>query len=360
MDSYGARVVYVVDSAGALVRGSAAARVQALREALPADVAVGFHAHNNLGCGVGNALAAVEAGATWLDGSLRGLGAGAGNAAAGGARGGAGARRPRDERGPVPADGRRRGRRRAAHAAGADHRPHRADASATPASTRSFLLHAERAGAKFGVEPRAVLIELGRRRIVGGQEDMIIDVAAELARGRAAAFLSDGLGPGIASRHAAHPLRLRLGRAHARRCCAKRAELKPPSRLAVGTTVAARAVQHDVVVVDGEAERAGDALDRLLQRRIRERLDLAAAVADEVMVVIAVGQVALVARDRPGRRRSAARAAARSAARGSGRRSRGRRCGPARAAGRRSPARSTRSPARSSSSTTALRAPPRR
>ncbi|MES9536578.1 hypothetical protein [Actinomadura sp. NPDC000600] len=78
LDSYGAEVVYVVDSAGALVPDSAGARVSALRDAVRADI--GFHAHNNLGVGVGNALFAVENGATYIDGSLRGLGAGAGNA----------------------------------------------------------------------------------------------------------------------------------------------------------------------------------------------------------------------------------------------------------------------------------------
>jgi 4-hydroxy-2-oxovalerate aldolase len=180
MASYGAQVVYVVDSAGALVPASAAARVQALRDALPHEVAVGFHAHNNLGCGVGNALAAVEAGATWLDGSLRGLGAGAGNAQL-----------------EVLAAA----LERSGHATNARLFPlmdvaedvvaplmPRAQVIDTTALSlgyagvySSFLLHAERAGAKFGVEPRAVLMELGRRRIVGGQEDMIIDAAAELA-----------------------------------------------------------------------------------------------------------------------------------------------------------------------------------
>jgi 4-hydroxy 2-oxovalerate aldolase len=180
MASYGARVVYVVDSAGAMVPAGAAARVRALRDALDADVAIGFHAHNNLGCGVGNALAAVDAGATWLDGSLRGLGAGAGNA------------------------------QLEVLAAALERSGHQSDAAlfalmdvaedvVAPLMPReqaidktalslgyagvysSFLLHAERAGAKFGVAPRAVLMELGRRRIVGGQEDMIIDAAAELA-----------------------------------------------------------------------------------------------------------------------------------------------------------------------------------
>jgi 4-hydroxy 2-oxovalerate aldolase len=180
MESYGAHIVYIVDSAGALVPAGAAARVAALREALAPATAVGFHAHNNLGCGVGNALAAVDAGASWLDGSLRGLGAGAGNAQL-----------------EVLAAA----LERSGHTTSADlfalmdvaedvvaplmERPQIVDRGALSIGYAgvysSFLLHAERAGAKFGVEPRAVLMELGRRRIVGGQEDMIIDAAAQLA-----------------------------------------------------------------------------------------------------------------------------------------------------------------------------------
>lgn len=180
MESYGAQVVYVVDSAGALVPASAAARVAALRDALDPRTAVGFHAHDNLGCGVGNALAGVEAGATWLDGSLRGLGAGAGNA----------------QLEVLAAALERSGHETAAElfplmdvaedvVAPLMPRPQVIDKSALSIGYAgvysSFLLHAERAGAKFGVEPRAVLMELGRRRIVGGQEDMIIDAAADLA-----------------------------------------------------------------------------------------------------------------------------------------------------------------------------------
>jgi len=185
MESYGARVVYIVDSAGALVPRTAAERVAALRDALDDRTAVGFHAHDNLGCGVGNALAAADAGASWLDGSLRGLGAGAGNAQL-----------------EVLAAA----LERSGHATGADlfalmdvaeevvaplmPRPQIVDRTALSLGYAgvysSFLLHAERAAAKFDVEPRAVLMELGRRRIVGGQEDMIIDAAAELAA-RAAA-----------------------------------------------------------------------------------------------------------------------------------------------------------------------------
>lgn len=179
MESYGAAVVYVVDSAGALVPSTAVDRVRALRAALGCDV--GFHAHNNLGCGVGNALAAVEAGATWLDGSTRGLGAGAGNAAT---------------EVLVAA------LERAGHATRADlfalmdvaedvlrplmPREQIIDRTALALGYAgvysSFLLHAERAAAKYGVSARDVLLELGRRGIVGGQEDMIIDVAAEMAR----------------------------------------------------------------------------------------------------------------------------------------------------------------------------------
>lgn len=180
MESYGASVVYIVDSAGAMVPRTAAERVGALRDALDGGTAVGFHAHNNLGCGVGNALAAADAGATWLDGSLRGLGAGAGNAQL-----------------EVLAAA----LERSGHATGVElfplmdvaedvvaslmERPQIIDRTALSLGYAgvysSFLLHAERAAAKFGVEPRAVLMELGRRRIVGGQEDMIIDAAAELA-----------------------------------------------------------------------------------------------------------------------------------------------------------------------------------
>ncbi len=178
MESYGAQVVYVVDSAGALLPTGAAERVRALRQALGCEV--GFHAHDNLGCGVGNALAALDAGASWLDGSLRGLGAGAGNAAT--------------EVLCAALD-------RAGHETGVDlfaisdaaedvvaplmPRPQLVDRASLMLGYAgvysSFLLHTERAAEKYGVDAREILVELGRRRMVGGQEDMIIDVAAELA-----------------------------------------------------------------------------------------------------------------------------------------------------------------------------------
>jgi 4-hydroxy 2-oxovalerate aldolase len=179
LESYGAGVVYVTDSAGALVPAGAAARVAALRGRL--SVPVGFHAHNNLGCGVGNALAAADAGATWLDGSTCGLGAGAGNAAT---------------EVLVAA------LERAGHETGIDvlalmdaaedvvrpllPRPQTIDRTALTLGYAgvysSFLRPAERAAERYGVDARAVLLELGRRGVVGGQEDMIIDVAAALAR----------------------------------------------------------------------------------------------------------------------------------------------------------------------------------
>ena len=178
MDSYGADVVYVVDSAGALTPSGVRERVRALRERIDAEV--GFHAHNNLGCAIGNALAAVDEGATWLDGSVRGLGAGAGNAAT--------------EVLCAALD-------RAGHETGVDvfKLVDAAEDVVAPLLPRvptidrasltlgyagvysSFRLHAERAAEKYGVDARDVLVELGRRRIVGGQEDMIIQVAAEMA-----------------------------------------------------------------------------------------------------------------------------------------------------------------------------------
>ena len=178
METAGAEVVYVVDSAGALLPSGAAERVRAVRQHV--SCAVGFHAHNNLGCAVGNTLAGIDAGATWVDGSLRGLGAGAGNAQL--------------EVLCAALD-------RAGHVTSVDAfalsdlaeevvaplmaRPQIIDRTALALGYAgvysSFLLHTERAARRYGVDPRAVLVELGERRMVGGQEDMIIDVAAELA-----------------------------------------------------------------------------------------------------------------------------------------------------------------------------------
>jgi 4-hydroxy 2-oxovalerate aldolase len=179
MESYGAHVVYAVDSAGALVPRGAAERVTALRDRL--DVEVGFHAHNNLGCAIGNTLAAVDAGATWADGSLRGLGAGAGNCATE-------VLATALERHGAPTDVDLFALMDVAEEVVAPllPRPQIIDRESLilgyAGVYSSFRLHAERAAAKYGVDARDILVELGRRAIVGGQEDMIIDVAAELSQ----------------------------------------------------------------------------------------------------------------------------------------------------------------------------------
>jgi 4-hydroxy 2-oxovalerate aldolase len=179
MESYGADCVYVVDSAGALLPDEAAARVRALKEAL--KVQVGFHAHNNLGLGVGNTLAAVAAGADQVDGTLRGLGAGAGNTAT--------------ELIAATLD-----------KLGYEHDwdvfslldaaefvvkplmpfqpfPDRDSIAIGYAGVYStFLLHAKRLGQQYNVDPLEILVELGRRKAVAGQEDWILDVTLELAK----------------------------------------------------------------------------------------------------------------------------------------------------------------------------------
>lgn len=188
MSDAGADTLYVVDSAGALLPHQVTHRVQALRAELGEMVPLGMHAHNNLGCGVANALAAAEAGAVILDGSLHGLGAGAGNAATevlaaalerAGALTGIDVLALTDVAEDVVA---------------------RECAGRLPSLDRgslmlgfggvysSFLLHARRAAQRFGVSESDIILELGRRRVVGGQEDMIVDVALELreAAGRTA------------------------------------------------------------------------------------------------------------------------------------------------------------------------------
>ena len=176
--SYGADVVYVVDSAGALVPTSAAERVDALKQRITADV--GFHAHNNLGVGVGNALAAADKGATYIDGSLRGLGAGAGNAqtevlAAAFLRAGW----------EIDADLFALLDTAENVVAPIMPRPQVVDETAVMigyAGVYSTFFHfAKRAGEKYGVPTKDIIVELGRRGVIGGQEDMIVDVAAEMA-----------------------------------------------------------------------------------------------------------------------------------------------------------------------------------
>jgi 4-hydroxy 2-oxovalerate aldolase len=181
MAEAGAHVVYVTDSAGALVPSGARERVAALRAALPPEVAVGFHGHQNLSLGVANSLAAIEAGATWIDGCTSGMGAGAGNT-------------PTEVLAAV-CD-------RIGIETGIDIfaimdfaeevvrpmmlRPQIVDRGGLllgyAGVYSSFLLHAENAAERFGVSSKDILIEIGRRKAVGGQEDLIIEIAASLAK----------------------------------------------------------------------------------------------------------------------------------------------------------------------------------
>ncbi len=180
MESYGADCVYVVDSAGAMTEPEVRARVRALRAALRPETAVGFHAHNNLSLAVSNTLAAIEEGATQVDGSTCGLGAGAGNTMTEVLV--AVCEKLGIETGidlfAIMDVAEERVRPIMKHVPKID----RASLTIGYAGVYStFLLHAYRAAERFNVDPREILVELGRRRVVGGQEDMIVDVAVELA-----------------------------------------------------------------------------------------------------------------------------------------------------------------------------------
>jgi 4-hydroxy 2-oxovalerate aldolase len=179
MESYGADCVYVVDSAGALLPDGAASRVRALKEAL--KIQVGFHAHNNLGLGVGNTLAAVDAGADQVDGTLRGLGAGAGNTATeliAATLDKLGYEHDWDVFGLLDA-----AEFVVAPMMPFQPFPDRDSIAIGYAGVYStFLLHAKRLGKQYKVDPLDILVELGRRKAVAGQEDWILDVTLELAK----------------------------------------------------------------------------------------------------------------------------------------------------------------------------------
>jgi 4-hydroxy 2-oxovalerate aldolase len=179
MEAYGADCVYIVDSAGAMLPQDAYSRVQALKESLTCQV--GFHAHNNLGLALGNSLAALDAGADQLDGCLRGLGAGAGNA-------------PTEVLAVVLEKmGRNPGLDVYKLMDAAEYiiaplmpyepLPNRDALSIGYAGVYStFLLHTKHASELYNIDSRDILMELGRRQAVAGQEDWILDVALELAR----------------------------------------------------------------------------------------------------------------------------------------------------------------------------------
>jgi len=184
MESYGADGVYVTDSAGALTIDEARRRVAALKGGIACQV--GIHAHNNLSLAVANSLAALEEGVDQIDGCTTGLGAGAGNCptealVAACEKSGIPTgvdplqiidvaqetvRPIKPEQGVIDRDGLLLG---------------------YAGVYGSFLLHAKRAADRYGVDSKEILLELGRRQVVGGQEDMIIDVAVELQKRAAAA-----------------------------------------------------------------------------------------------------------------------------------------------------------------------------
>lgn len=181
MESYGANTVYCTDSAGYMLPDDVTARISALRTALRPETEVGFHGHHNLAMGIANSLAAVEAGAVRIDGSAAGLGAGAGNTPLEvfnavcdrmGIITGVGVMQLADvaEDLILPMMD----------------SPVRIDRDSLVLGYAgvysSFLLFAKRAGAKYGVPSAEILAEMGRMKSIGGQEDLIEDVAINLAR----------------------------------------------------------------------------------------------------------------------------------------------------------------------------------
>lgn len=181
MESYGADTVYVVDSAGALLPHQVKERIRALKNTL--KINVGFHAHNNLSLAMANTLVAIEEGATRIDGSIRCLGAGAGNTQTEVLI--AVLEKLRIQTGidlykmmDIAED----------LVAPILEKPQEITKDSLVLGYAgvysSFLLFAQRAAKRFGIDSRDILLELGKRKVVGGQEDMIIDIAAEIANRR--------------------------------------------------------------------------------------------------------------------------------------------------------------------------------